>query len=57
VHGIAFRLMQEERTADISDRQEWLWNACISELEWRHVNEPRFLKRCSCELCVPPFPD
>lgn len=57
VHGLAGRLDREQRTQDLSEGQEWLWRAVISELEyrWRH---PRGLElRCSCEWCVAPFLD
>ncbi len=57
LHGLALRLMNEERGQDLSSGQEWLWHACISELEWRWRNAKKSEQRCVCLLCVPPFPD
>jgi len=57
VHGIATKLQHEQRQHDLSERQEWLWDCLISELEYRARREPRWWLRCSCELCAPPFPD
>jgi hypothetical protein len=56
LHGLALRLMTESTRHDLSDGQEWLWSAVISELEWRNRQRAP-LERCSCELCVQPFPD
>jgi hypothetical protein len=56
LHSIAHSLLSGQEEADLSERQEWLWNAVISELEWRwHKKRPVYL-RCSCYLCIPPFP-
>jgi hypothetical protein len=57
LHGIATSLLKGQETEDLSDRQEWLWNAIISELEWRWHRKRPVWQRCSCYLCVPPFPD
>lgn len=56
-HGIALKLHRGRTSADLSDAQEWLWEAVISELEyrWRHPSTEWFW--CSCELCCPPFPE
>lgn len=56
LHRIAYRLQHQRESADLSDRQEWLWDALISELEYRWRSEERFLFRCTCQLCVAPFP-
>jgi len=57
IHAIAFRFNYERKEADLSEQQEWLYDALISELEWRrsHARWPE--GRCSCELCFGPFPD
>jgi len=57
LHAIAFRFQYERQEADLSAAQEWLWDALISELEWRHRNEMGKLYQCCCELCVQPFPE
>jgi hypothetical protein len=57
LHALAFRLMDLRRSADLSERQEWLWDAVISELEYRRRTHPRPAWACACQLCVPPFPD
>jgi len=51
VHAIAWRFMHERQEADLSRAQEWLFDACISELEHRRRTAPHVLQRCSCELC------
>lgn len=57
LHGLAFRLIREQRTRDLSAHQEWLLDAIISELEYRRRHSPRPAWACSCSLCVPPFPE
>lgn len=57
VHAMAFRLMRESETRDLTGPQEWLWGSLISELEYRHRQVRPGVLRCSCALCVPPFPD
>lgn len=57
VHAIAIRLQHLMTLQDVSDRQDWLFDACVSELEYRHRAERVWWKRCSCALCIPPFPD
>jgi hypothetical protein len=47
--------MKQRTSQDLSDAQEWLWDAVVSELEYRHRQAPP-LKRCSCLLCLAPFP-
>jgi len=56
LHGLALRLMKMGTTTDLSESQEWLWRAVISELEYRWRTTSG-LQRCSCMLCVPPFPE
>lgn len=55
LHAIAFAFLNQQTTADLSERQEWLWERLISELEhrWRHTR-PSW-QRCTCGLCRPPF--
>lgn len=55
VHQIAFRLLHEQRSSDLSRPQEWLLSACISELEYRRRRALWPERRCSCELCFGPF--
>lgn len=55
VHGIAFRLERLWQQGKTTDRQEWLWHALISELEWRRAHHPRPAWACACRLCIPPF--
>ena len=57
LHGLALRLMKMGTTQDLSASQEWLWDACVSELEWRRAHHPRPQWACACMLCIPPFPD
>ena len=52
LHGIACRLRLERSQDGCTSHQEWLWDAVISELEYRwrkHTDDP--LKRCWCEFC------
>lgn len=55
LHGLALRLMNLRRGENLSDAQEWLWDAVISELEYRRRRALGTVKACSCMLCVPPF--
>lgn len=55
LHGLACRLRNNYRDADLTEAQEWLWRACISELEYRNRNQDKWWRRCSCELCVSPW--
>ena len=54
-HQIAFRLQHEREVDVLSDPQEWLWDALISELEHRRRNARWPQRRCSCALCFGPF--
>lgn len=57
LHGIVGALRRQWMEGGISERQEWLWGACVSELEYRwRVTRPG-RDRCSCEFCIPPFLD
>lgn len=55
LHGVAMHLLNEQTQADLSERQEWLWDALMSELEYRRRQTKPWWRRCSCELCVGPF--
>lgn len=54
LHGLALQLRQSRLDDRITERQEWLWDAVVSELEYRwrkHTDSP--LKRCWCDVCAP----
>lgn len=55
LHGLAGRLLRESKVKDLSGAQEWLWDRCINELEWRRRQVRPVWQSCSCELCVGPF--
>lgn len=57
LHGIAGRFQRQRASADLTAAQEWLWDALISELEYRHRTTRPAWQRCSCALCVAPFPE
>ena len=57
LHGLALKLMNLGMREDLSARQEWLWDAVISELEWRRRRDLGTFRACACMLCVPPFPE
>lgn len=57
VHGLAFKLEREWQQGRTTDAQEWLWGACISELEYRRRHSLRPAWACACRLCIPPFED
>lgn len=56
LHGIAGRFLRLRAVEGLSERQEWLWDQVIGDLEWRYFDELRPLLRCSCSLCTPPDP-
>jgi hypothetical protein len=55
LHSLAGRLQRDFRLEGLSRGQEWLLDACISELEHRH-RHPETWTRCDCDLCIEPFP-
>ena len=55
LHAIAERFNRTRPTADLTERQEWLYDAIISELEYRRRQFRPSWKACSCYLCVSPF--
>jgi len=52
LHGIVGKLLKDQDVADLTSRQEWLFEQCVLELErrWRALPAGQ---RCSCEYCVP----
>jgi hypothetical protein len=58
VHALAFRLRYRFWTGVSSAAEDWLLDAVISELEYRHRRALRYDPRsaCCCEFCVEPFP-
>jgi hypothetical protein len=59
LHGLALSLRRRWWEGVASSHEEWLLDACCSELEYRRRNGLRRgdAKVCSCELCLPPFDD
>lgn len=58
LHSIGGKLQRERfEGGGISDRQEALWDAVISELEYRRRRSKSIWDTCSCQLCVSPFPE
>lgn len=54
LHRLGGRLINDARIRDLSSRQEAVWAAVVSELEYR--NRRRIIKdRCTCLICVGPF--
>lgn len=53
VHALAFRLRNRFMVEGISSAEEWLLDACISELEYRRRRalRARSWSACACELC------
>lgn len=54
-HAIAYSFLNAQTTTDLTERQEWLWDALVSELEYRWRNTRPSWQRCNCGLCRPPF--
>jgi len=55
LHGIAGRFDRERTGADLTDAQEWLYDRCVEELEYRRRIARPVWSSCSCRYCVPPF--
>lgn len=53
LHGLAGRLQREFTEDRLSARQEWLLDAALSELEYRHRSTTSALDRCWCWFCRP----
>ena len=56
LHGICGRFARQRLSGDLTDAQEWLWDQCIAELEYRRRTARPVWASCSCMFCVPPFP-
>lgn len=57
LHQIGFRFQHQRQEQDLSRQQEWLFDAVVSELEYRRRHARPTWSACSCELCFSPFPD
>lgn len=55
LHGTAMKFQRQRQNDGLSASQEWLWDAIISELEWRHLHQLDGQERCFCELCWVPY--
>jgi hypothetical protein len=55
LHGLAGKFVRDQQAADLTERQEWLFESVISELEYRHRRCHSVWDRCACAWCVPPF--
>lgn len=56
LHRLGARLQTEYRTVGITERQEAVWDAVVSELDYRNRRRHP-MDRCTCLLCSSPFPD
>lgn len=58
LHGTAMMFNRLRGEQDLSERQEWLYDRIIDELEWRCVETLRVRPwdACTCFLCLSPFP-
>lgn len=57
LHAIALHLRNLFWEGRSSERQDWLFDNVVAELEWRHDHTRPVYLRCECELCHHPFPD
>lgn len=56
LHRLGGKLLNDDKAQGLTTRQEALWEAVTSELEYR--NRRRIIAdRCMCLLCVGPFCD
>lgn len=55
IHGIMGTFDRQRTGADLSDAQEWLYDACGSELEYRRRQTRPIWRACACRYCIPPF--
>ena len=56
LHGILGTFDRKRTGQDLSDGQEWLYDACVSELEYRRRTCRPIWRACACRYCIPPFP-
>jgi hypothetical protein len=57
LHAIPMTFDRRRRTEDLTGAQEWLYDACVSELSYRRRHTRPVWRACSCYLCFDPFPD
>lgn len=55
LHGILGRFDRMRTSEDLSSAQEWLYDACVSELEYRRRQTRPVWRACSCRYCIAPF--
>jgi len=55
LHAILGKFDRTRRAADLTERQEWLWDQAVAELEHRRRTCRPMWLACSCKYCVPPF--
>lgn len=51
LHGLTQRLINDFSTVGLSERQDWLLDACLSELSYRRRRATNPWTSCHCELC------
>lgn len=58
LHGLAGKLCREEQHGDPSERQVWLLDVAMNELEYRARRDRRHgITPCACRFCCEPFPE
>jgi hypothetical protein len=55
LHAVAAQFDRARRTADLSERQEWLYDCIIAELTYRRQAQDSPWRQCSCWYCFGPF--
>ena len=55
LHAVAERFNRQRTTQDLTERQEWFYDAIISELEYRRRRARPTWSACACYLCIGPF--
>lgn len=56
LHAVTLRMQYAFWENQSSEQQEWLFDVCVSELEYRRrYRSGHGGVICSCELCLPPF--
>ena len=55
LHAILGRFDRMRTGEDLTDAQEWLYDRCVSELEYRRRQTRPIWQACSCRYCIPPF--
>ena len=54
-HSIVGSFDRQRCEKDLTDRQEWLYDVIVADLEWRRANTYPVWRSCSCRYCVAPF--